>query len=690
MVVNCFVFKSMSEKVLINSLRRFFIAFVVLFTMVSGKTSAQTLVWLETFGDRTTPTCDQANLANGFATSNGAWTVTNFGVNDSAANEWYISSTEPGKSVGSCSSPGCFINNAITNRTLHVGNAPNSPNASLICANGDCGAIYDPGGFQIAVQTSKRAESPSFSLPSSGINVLYINYIEAPDTPDVADKVILYFFDGTAWSAPLPSPPRPVACGTGSAQWRSYSVTLPAIASTANVKIGFLWENNNGGAGSIPSFAVDTIVVYNILIPVADITVSDTDGLCVNQCVDFSTLDAGPGATYSWVFNGAATPTSSIRNPTGICYNAPGTFTALLTVTNSSGSSTDSVTMVVSPCAPPVADFYASDSVFCERSCITFTDASTNGATGWNWLFPGGNPSSSLSPAPPPICYDVPGNYDVTLIVFNSFGSDTLVKPAYLTVQTCPLPIADFNSATVQSCPQFCASFVDNSLNGPITSYQWYFPGANPDTSSSANPSTCYSQEGLYDAQLIVTNQYGSDTVYKYSVVDVQFLPGAFASPDTTIEYGQSYQLNATGGTSYSWAPSTGLDSTNIANPVATPILTTTYTVTIDDGSGCTTSRQVTINVLHKNKVFVPNSFSPNGDGRNDYLFVRGNNLFGVRMLIFDRWGEKVFESTNQAVGWDGNYKGEELHPGVYTWVVTVSYENNDSVTETGTVTLVR
>ncbi len=671
--------------------RKYIFAIIVLMAMSIVHSSAQTLVFLETFGNTAPGACDQGTLANGFVTSNGMWTVTSLGVNDSAANEWYISATEPGKAVGSCASAGCHANSGITDRTLHIGNVPNSPNAGLLCPfpTGDCGAIYDAGGFQNAVQTNKRAESPFFSLPSQGANILYMNYLELADTPDSSDKVELYFFDGTSWSAPLPGHPRSIQCGAGSAQWTTYSVTLPPIAATTNVKIGFAWENNNGGVGVSPSFAVDTIIVFNVFLPVADITPDDTT-ICVNDCLDFTTPDSGPGATYDWVFNGAVTGTSNIRTPSGICYAGPGTYTAIVTVTNASGSVSDSITVTVNPCQPPTADFVASDSVFCERTCITFTDMSSNGGTGWSWSFPGGNPSSSLSPSPPPVCYDVPGNYDVTLIVYNTFGSDTMVKTAYLTVDTCPLPVADFNNSTVQACPQYCVSFFDNSLNGPITSYQWYFPGATPDTSSAASPAVCYTQEGLYDAQLIVTNQYGSDTIIKYSVVDVQFLPGAFASPDTELVYGESYQMFATGGVSYSWAPSTGLDSTDIATPLAKPILTTTYTVTISDGSGCTAERQVTITVLHKNAVFVPNSFSPNGDGRNDYLFVRGNNLFGVRLLVFDRWGEKVFESTNQAIGWDGTYKGEELDPGVFTWVVTVSYENNDSVTETGTVTLVR
>ena len=129
-----------------------------------NRSFAQVPDFVETFGNTPPGACDQGNLANGFVTLNGAWTVTSVGINDSAANEWYISATEPGLSAGSCAVPGCFITAVYDDRTLHIGNVFNSPNAITICPTGDCGAIYDPGGFQTAVMTNKRVESPAFTM----------------------------------------------------------------------------------------------------------------------------------------------------------------------------------------------------------------------------------------------------------------------------------------------------------------------------------------------------------------------------------------------------------------------------------------------------------------------------------------------------------------------------------------------
>lgn len=651
--------------------------------ILSAKTNAQTIVFIETFGNTAPGICDQGTLANGFVTPNGNWTVTNIGVNDSAANEWYISATEPGLPVNSCAVPGCHSNVIYTNRTLHVGNVSNSPNAltGIICPTGDCGAVYDPGGFQNAVETNKRVESPSFSMPGQSSNLLEFNYIEYADTPIDSDNVLVYFYDGSSWSSAIADPPRTTSCGTGSVLWEKFSVLLPVLPSATNVKIGFLWKNDNGGAGTNPSFAIDSIKVYNLGI-VTTITASDTD-ICTNTCIDFFT---DPGGPYNWVFNGATPSTSIQQNPSSICYLNPGTFTVQLI----NGTDTSNTSINVNPCIPPTAGFQADVTVFCERSCVNFSDLSSNGATGWSWFFPGGIPSSSASPTPPPICYYIPGFYDVRLIVFNQYGTDTLVKTSYMNVVTCPLPVADFYSTPVQSCPQYCLSFTDNSSNGPITSYQWYFPGSLSINSSSANPTVCYSDEGMFDVQLIVSNQYGSDTVIKYSDVNVQFLPNAFVSSDTTINFGSSYQLNAGGGFNYSWTPSSGLDNINIPNPKAAPSQTTTYTVSISDGAGCTSFRQVTITVLKDNAIFIPNTFSPNDDGKNDYLFVRGNNFSNIHFVIFDRWGEKIFETSNSLIGWDGTYKGEKVDPGVFTYVITISYSDKKSVSQAGTITLVR
>ena len=88
--------------------------------------------------------------------------------------------------------------------------------------------------------------------------------------------------------------------------------------------------------------------------------------------------------------------------------------------------------------------------------------------------------------------------------------------------------------------------------------------------------------------------------------------------------------------------------------------------------------------------MFVPNAFSPNGDGNNDVLEVFGAGLAKANLKIFNRWGELIFDSANQWRGWDGTYKSQIQQPGVYTYVVEAVYLNGKVREKKGTVTLIK
>jgi gliding motility-associated-like protein len=145
--------------------------------------------------------------------------------------------------------------------------------------------------------------------------------------------------------------------------------------------------------------------------------------------------------------------------------------------------------------------------------------------------------------------------------------------------------------------------------------------------------------------------------------------PPVDAGTATQILFGNSVTLSPSGAVTYNWLPATGLSCTNCANPVATPLFTTTYTVTGTDAAGCTNTDTVTVIVdVQCGDVFVPNVFSPNLDGLNDKLFVFGNCIIEMQFDIYDRWGNRVFTSINQNEGWDGMWKGNMLNNGVYAW----------------------
>jgi gliding motility-associated-like protein len=89
-------------------------------------------------------------------------------------------------------------------------------------------------------------------------------------------------------------------------------------------------------------------------------------------------------------------------------------------------------------------------------------------------------------------------------------------------------------------------------------------------------------------------------------------------------------------------------------------------------------------------EVFVPNIFSPNADGQNDVLYLRGNGIAAMEFCIYSRWGEQVYCSTNQNQGWDGTYNGQPVQPGVFAWSAALTFDDGRQQTASGTVTVVR
>lgn len=145
---------------------------------------------------------------------------------------------------------------------------------------------------------------------------------------------------------------------------------------------------------------------------------------------------------------------------------------------------------------------------------------------------------------------------------------------------------------------------------------------------------------------------------------------------------------------SYMWDPAGTLDNPGISNPLSTPEQTTIYTVKVTDFNGCTGTDTVQVTVRQPEcdmpYIFIPNAFTPNGDGNNDVLYVRGVIIDEMQLLIYNRWGEKVFESNIQSSGWDGTFKNKELPPDVYGYYLFVRCENGDTLTKKGNITLLR
>ncbi len=241
------------------------------------------------------------------------------------------------------------------------------------------------------------------------------------------------------------------------------------------------------------------------------------------------------------------------------------------------------------------------------------------------------------------------------------------------------IPGADVKDITCYNDHNGSAIAIASGGTPPYT-YAWYPSNISNDTISNLYP-------GTYT--FVVTDIHGCASIDTVTITQPSVL-GVSASGTGPVHLGQVATLTAqaSGGTppyTYVWSDSAGSNST--AN--VSPGNTITYTVTVTDRNGCTSMAVITVEVLCGD-VFVPDIFSPNSDGHNDRLYVRGDCITDMTFMVFDRWGNKIFESDKLTTGWDGYFKGLPMNPGTYVWFLKATLKDGASIQRKGNITLVR
>jgi gliding motility-associated-like protein len=230
-----------------------------------------------------------------------------------------------------------------------------------------------------------------------------------------------------------------------------------------------------------------------------------------------------------------------------------------------------------------------------------------------------------------------------------------------------------------------------------VVKWNWKLPNGNPFNFQSPGINQ-FTKPGRFDVRAIATNSSGcADTVSQ--ALWVHDLPKATIPSPVQKNVGVPVTLPATytsGIVSYTWKPAATLSCSDCPNPVATPKFNTKYEVSIVDSNGCRNVAEVQVLVFCENaNVFIPNTFSPNGDGSNDVFYVRGTGLDRVKSLrIFNRWGQIVFEKRDFPVndassGWDGKFNGSMPKSDVYVYQVEVFCENSQIIRYEGNIALI-
>ena len=169
-------------------------------------------------------------------------------------------------------------------------------------------------------------------------------------------------------------------------------------------------------------------------------------------------------------------------------------------------------------------------------------------------------------------------------------------------------------------------------------------------------------------------------------------------TPDSiSLPLGGSQQVlvttqNATNPT-YNWVPSTGMSCVDCPNPIVSAYAPGDYIITVsmvNGGATCYGTATLDVQIQRHTHAYTPNAFTPNGDGNNDVFLIYGEDIKTISLRVFNRWGEKVFETTNSLAGWDGTYKGVLQNPGVFTYESVITFLDNSQETKNGTITLIR
>jgi len=224
--------------------------------------------------------------------------------------------------------------------------------------------------------------------------------------------------------------------------------------------------------------------------------------------------------------------------------------------------------------------------------------------------------------------------------------------------------------------------------SGGVT-YHWY-PAAGLSCTNCPNPTANPMTSSVY--YVSIADQYGCADTLKESI-KVNPLPMVETRSDTSIYYGASVVLlsSVTHGMYYLWSPINGLNNPNIKSPIATPEVTTIYTLMGIDSNQCKNKDSVKITVMDNIPVFIPSAFTPNGDGRNDVFHVKNLSIQRVsEFRVFNRWGQEIFSTSGNDKGWDGTYKGVEQPTDVYNYLIRIASPDGHSDTYKGDVTLIR
>lgn len=423
--------------------------------------------------------------------------------------------------------------------------------------------------------------------------------------------------------------------------------------------------------------------------------------VCAGTNITFTAAPGNGGTSpdYQWKLNGVNTGTNvPAYTSNGL---ADGdviscVMTSMVECPLPATTVSNTVSLTITPLVTPALSISGSAVTICSGQPVTFSAAPVNGGAApiYQWQVNGVNvginapsyASNSLADGDIITCGMTS---DAACPVSANASSNSIP----LTVHPTITPALNITASSPVICAGDPVSFTATVAGGGTApAYQWQVNGVN-----AGNESPVFNSNGFSNGDEVIcrytSNSGCGDAISNDIRLVVNPLPEVTGG-QTTIRAGETIPLilQATGDiTSYSWSPGDALSDSTIANPLATPGKSTTYSLLVTTAEGCKASAKLIVNVIRDLRI--PNAFTPNGDGKNDIFYVLGGPAGSEvkDFAIFNRWGQKVFQvhdvpPGDPAFGWNG----AGAPGGSYVYIITMKFNDGSQQVLQGTVLLVR
>ncbi len=607
---------------------------------------------------------------------------------------------EAGPDVVTCSTdPGIALNAQVSGTTSGVwttnGTGTFSPSATALQATYVPGAAdFIIGNINLVLTTTNNLGCPA------GRDTVHVTYHLPPTVDAGTDVRLCSGLESVQLSGNVQHGTGLMWTSTGSGTF-SPGNDVPAptyLPSVADSLVGgvtlTLTAQGTGGCAAVSDVMSIEIVPTRLAHAGADVD------LCASgEALHLAGAITGPGGGH-WTTNGTGTflPDAGTLNAIYQPSSTDLVFPQLqftLTTTDNQGCAPHSDVMTLFLHQPPMANAGADQSV-CNASLDVSLGGTVVNATGGVWTTSGAGiflPDATTLGAQyrPSVTDPLAGSIQLVLTTTGSAFCPATSDTTTLTFSNPMQP--DF---TVNG---FCAgsptAFADNSITGGAQVLAWNWTFSDGTTASGQQVSHVFSTAGAHNAVLTIISLNGCTSTIAHDLT-IQEAPIAGFTAEGSLLMNEPviFQDGSTGATAWYYSFGDGLGASTASSPQYTYEEDGRYMVvqTVTNDIGCTSSDSMLVTIGF-NEILppkLPNAFSPNGDGKNDVFFVRGGPFEQMHLVIYNSWGEQIFESTDPLFGWDGTYKGQPEMNGVYTYTVRATTITGEEHVRPGKVTLIR